>query len=103
MCIANSRGDAKGKALLLSQTKSVSNSSHFVTNYKRSESLGCLQTMPCQQKTSLQASVAPEDLKETIESEDEDEGRTPQVEVKQHKEESAKESESGEDKEAKES
>ena len=54
------------------------------------------------QKTSLQASVAPEDLKETIESEDE-EGRTPQVEVKQHKEESAKESESGEDKEAKES
>ena len=57
------------------------------------------------QKTSLvQASVAPEDLKETIESEDEDEGRTPQVEVKQHKEESAKESqESGEDKEAKES
>lgn len=58
-----------------------------------------------QKKTSLlQASVAPEDLKETIESEDEDEGRTPkQVEVKQHKEGSAKESqESGEDKEAKE-
>jgi len=57
----------------------------------------------CCRKRSQLASVAPEDLKETIESEDEDEGRTPkQVEVKQHKEESAKESqESGEDKEEK--